>query len=123
MVRNSNLPHDHFANIDCRHTARELIWLKGDGSWNGGKIPGATLYVLPKDAGRTVFAMKMIEAKRIFDCLLWEGKVLRIDHPEQDPYLYFAVIKGPSVGVFMGWFVPSPPISDPPSDLTSHVTF
>jgi hypothetical protein len=90
--------------LTARSNVRELVWLEGDGTWNGGPILGATVYVLPKDrVGKTVYPMKMIEAKNIFERLKLEGKVLRIDHPMETPYLHFAVTRGERVGVFKGW--------------------
>ena len=87
-----------------RLSVRELVWLEGDGFGNGGPILGATLYILPKDrVGKTVYPMKMIEAKFIFERMKLEGRVLRIDHPLKTPYLHFALTRGKKVGVFKGW--------------------
>jgi hypothetical protein len=87
-----------------RETVRTLIWRDGNGSWNGGQIPGTVVYSLDKDTdGLTVYPYKMIEAKNIFERLRWEGKVMRIDHPDKEPYLYYCITKGSLVGVIKGW--------------------
>jgi hypothetical protein len=76
------------------------VWLDTDGTWSGGKIPGAKLLAINNVDDEAAFAVKMREAIG----QLQKTLRLTIDHPDE-PRLYFAVIRGRSVGVFKGWYV------------------
>jgi hypothetical protein len=88
----------------AREDVRKSVWLRGDGTWNGGKIPGTEVDCAPKKPGESQEDLESrLSRAYIRFC---QKRKIKIDHPDH-PEHWFCVLRGRKVGVFFGWCVVS----------------